>query len=219
MNIVKKKNFLFIKNNWAKISAEIIYSEIEKIHLKKEIVNIALTGGRTSSKIYIHLNKLLKKNKKKINFCLGDERYLSNKSKLSNSFSINKVLLNYKNKDHKFFTPNTKNKISKEILAYEKQINKIDILLLTLGDDGHIASIFPKFKIKRVTKNFFYFKNNWENFYRISISPNFLKKIKKTFIFVEGKKKLTVFNSLKNNKNYMLPANLVYKNGLWLIKK
>jgi len=127
--------------------------------------------------------------------------------------------LNYKNKDHKFFTPNTKNKISKEILAYEKQINKIDILLLTLGDDGHIASIFPKFKIKRVTKNFFYFKNNWENFYRISISPNFLKKIKKAFIFVEGKKKLTVFNSLKNNKNYMLPANLVYKNGLWLIKK
>tara|TARA_B110000037_G_scaffold217839_1_gene279692 strand:- start:606 stop:1265 length:660 start_codon:yes stop_codon:yes gene_type:complete len=219
LNIIKKKNFIFIKKNWSKISANLIYSEILKIHSKKETVNIALTGGRTSKKIYKYLNKLLEKYEKKINFYLGDERYVSYRSNLSNSFSIKKNLLNYRNKNHKFFTPNTKNKIQHETLNYAKKINVIDILLLSLGDDGHIASIFPKSKIINSANKYIYLKNDWEKFYRISISPRFIRKIKNKFIFVEGKKKLIVFNTLRNNKNYMLPANLVYKDGIWLIKK
>ena len=81
---------------------------------------------------------------KLIKFYLTDERIVSLKSKYSNSKFILECLKKNKIENKNFFLINKyKNyQISDLVKRCSKAVNSIDIIILTLGLDGHIASIF-----------------------------------------------------------------------------
>ena len=62
--------------------------------------------------------------------------------------------------------------------------------ILTIGEDGHIASIFKKnLKKSLKEKSISSIKNKKEKFYRISVSLKKINSIKKNIIVIIGKKK------------------------------
>jgi len=181
-----------------------------------------LTGGKTSKKIYPYLKEKLKDKKNKINFYLSDERIVGLGSKSSNSrlvldYFIKKIFI----KKSFFYIARKKNQTLDNLsVNYSKSFNTIDILLLTLGADGHIASIFNNYlPSKNIKSRYFYFKKKDENYFRMSLTPNAILSSRIIFAMVYGKNRFKIYRIIKKNKNKYYPARMIYKKAIWLIKK
>ena len=112
------------KTNWEIDAIKFIKSKISN---KKYII---LTGGRSVKNLYkkdIFFNLI--KNK---DIFLSDERLNTCKD----------------NKNANLIKKYFKNKIYLPQEFKNKYVNKIDFSLLSYGDDGHVASIFPNIKKK-----------------------------------------------------------------------
>lgn len=216
-----KKKYIF-SNSWAEKSSQIIYKKTCDLLRKKKKVNFFLTGGETSKKIYPNLKKKLKDKKNKINFYLSDERIVGLGSKSSNS----KLVLDYFikkifKKKNFFYIARKKNQTLDNLsVNYSKSFNTIDILLLTLAADGHIASIFENYlPPKNIKSKYFYFKKKNENFFRMSLTPDAILSARIIFVMVYGKNRYKIYRMIKTHKNKYYPARMIYKKAIWLIKK
>ena len=112
--------------------------------------SFVLTGGKSP----IHLYKKLSKAEidwSNVDFFWGDERFVSKKSIYSNYNLAKKYFLkNIKINKKQVFSVNTEKNYNKSCKDYKKKIIKyfnykkisFDLILLGMGEDGHIASIF-----------------------------------------------------------------------------
>ena len=127
--------------------------DIERIVLQifedKSIINVGLSGGRSIIPIIKSLMKVNLNRLKGLRFFLVDERLAANFNQthlLKNGF---KELLDIKkiNKKQLFFPKITGN-FNKDLEACNKiaKNNSLDLVFLGVGEDCHIASIFPKAK-------------------------------------------------------------------------
>ncbi len=204
---------MIIKNisyfNWEKQVA----LELSKC-LKSKKNDIILTGGTSVKKIYKYLFKILKQKKNKINIFLSDERCLRtpNPNLNANLFTlINK--LSYVN----FFPIILKNTSFKKCAdIYERKVSrKPSFVLLSLAEDGHLASIFINSKALISKKKVVFEKKLYNGFRRITLSLKYLIN-KKIFIVCKDKKRLEAFFYFKNKKNHILNY-LIKKNKLLTI--
>ena len=78
---------------------------------------------------------------------------------------------------------------------------KINLAFLSVGDDGHIASIFNNSKLCSKINPFFISKIDKENFFRISFTLQYLLKIDQVIFVITGKKKYFLIENIKSN-NY-----------------
>ena len=197
---------IFEDRKWAFFTSLKILHTLENFN-KKKTINLMLTGGNTAKNVYKHLRILLIKSKIRINFYLTDERCVSSNNKKSNYYMIKKRLLNFKKKNFNFYRILGEEKnFEKECIRYEKLLSKkIDLVLLSLGKDGHIASIFPTNKITLKKKVANVLPKN--KIRRYTVTPYFLKKIKKIIIFVKGADKGVAFRKIFfSNKKIYFPA-------------
>lgn len=173
--------------------------------------NIIITGGRYASRIYrkksfksIFKNKLL---------YLSDER-LETIKKNTNSFNLNKII------NRKLYLPN-------ELKL--KNYKNFSFALLSLGEDGHFASIFPGCKKAKsnFNKNYYVTQKKFSNFKRLTFSLKFFINCEKIYMLVNGKSKGRFFdNFIKNYKKknihkkskYFQLSKLV-KNTIFLVDK
>jgi 6-phosphogluconolactonase len=96
--------------------------------------------------------------------------------------------------------------------------NSPDLLLLSLGEDGHIASLFPGTKeINKKTNIDLILKKKGHN--RLTITPKVIEASKNKIVFVQGMKKIDKFNEiLSSNKNILAyPAHLLEDASWFLI--
>jgi 6-phosphogluconolactonase len=108
--------------------------------------------------------------------------------------------------------------IEKSMKNYEKILpKKIDLLLLSVGLDGHIASIFPRSKILNSNHLVDVVYGGNPLVERISLTPSAIKRAKKTCVFALGLEKSQLYrNALIDSKNFEeMPARLVL-NAEWL---
>lgn len=179
-----------------------LYLEIDKICTKKKSVSIMLTGGNSIIKFYKYLSKKIDMNfLKKVNFFLSDERIFENK-KNTNYHQVRKTLFKkFKDKDLKFTKFYDEKKTVEENLTYfEKKLNVMDIIFLSYGNDGHIASLFPNLKPKILKKKVCFVCNKKNKYkFRISVSMNYIKKSKHKFLFFLGDEKKKIYKKLEKN--------------------
>ena len=184
--------------------------------------SFVLTGGNSPIKLYRHLAVTKNIPWKRIDFFIGDERYVKENSKYSNINLCKKYLLNkIKISNHQIYKISTNQKsVRKDTQNYEKKIKKyflnrkiaFDLVLLGLGKDGHIASLF-KNNINRKFQGYVDFVNK-KDFSRITLTLKCINKSKLIFLWAPGKEKLNIVRKIINDQKLEFPAsNLKVKNN------
>jgi len=130
----------------SKALAQEILNIAKKSIFEKDCFSIVLTGGQSILNLYKILSKA-DSNWEKWHIYIGDERFLPAGHKDRNDQIINEIWL-----DNSPIPKKNIHFIQAELgllesrVEYEntlKKIDKFDIVLLSMGEDGHIASLFP----------------------------------------------------------------------------
>ena len=195
----------------------LFYKNLKKRLIGNNRFSFALTGGKSPIKLYQHLAKSKHIPWKKIDFFIGDERYVKESSKHSNINLCKKYLLSkIKISDHQIYKITTNQKsIKKDAQDYEKTIKKyflkkkvvFDLVLLGLGQDGHIASLFKN----NINKKF---KNNVDfiikkDFARITLTLKCLNNSKSIFLWAPGKIKSNIIKKICLDNEFLYPASFL----------
>jgi 6-phosphogluconolactonase len=185
------------------------------------VTSIMLTGGNSAERLYKiwsqSNNSMMQENN--IRYFLGDERcvptnsYKSNHYMIMNNFFKHRIdAFNFQSIYHEGYD------IDYLAEEYEKKIqNKIDVLLLSVGDDGHIASIFPfSPAIYEAEKLMIAVRGPESEFMRLTITPKVFVRARNIFVMAFGDKKRKVYeDAIKNPLDFnTLPARMVL-NGDW----
>ena len=185
--LYKSKNF--------KNQEKLIEFLTKKLSRHKNRANIIVSGGNSLKKLYKKLRLL-----QTSNFYLSDERLVNSNSKLSNFKKLSKFL------DDKLLWPTKKllsNKPNKILKRSNSEINlnpKKSIAVISVGEDGHICSIFNNYKNSLMKKKFYLVKKKNEKFYRITLSLDFIRNCNYIFVVLIGKKKIDITNKIFNTK-------------------
>ncbi len=106
-------------------------SIIEGISLQKEQITIGVPGGRSIQSIITGITKKPKL-MQKATFVLVDERRTGTKNADTVSSLGNKLI-----------APEITDSVEKDLQAYKSLLKPFDCVIFGVGEDGHIASLFP----------------------------------------------------------------------------
>ena len=219
MKIINKKSEKSLINQFV--------VNFEKDFLRKKKQNkrfsFVLTGGESPRKLYKKLSKI-DIDWNSIDLFWGDERYVSHQSKNSNyrlAFNefIKKIKLDQKN----IFPIKTNESISKASTEYSSTITKyfkykkisFDYCLLGMGNDGHIASLFPN--SENLYKKFITKPIIRKDFKRISLGLNIINNSKKILLWLNNKSKSKIYLKLKK-RGKKIPVNNLNKRNTVIYK-
>lgn len=162
-----------------KINETIIYHARKNIK-EKESFTFVLSGGNTPKDIFIDLAKNHKNSIdwRKVHFFWLDERCVSPAHKDSNyklayDYLISK--LDSVGSVHRIKGEIEPNQAAREyredvVSFFGSEELKFDLILLGMGEDGHIGSIFPNSEeVKETTTMIVYTKKKYGLYYRISL--------------------------------------------------
>ena len=189
---------------------------------KKGRFSLVLAGGKSPIKLYKHLATNKKINWKKVDFFISDERCVKNTSINSNIRMCKKNLLNkIKVSNSQIYEIYTESKSPKKIsIKYERRIKKyflnkkivFDLIVLGIGKDGHIASLFKKNIDKKSNKIVDFLKKN--NLSRVTLTLKCINNAKSIFLWAPGKKKFQIIKKILLDEKLKYPASfLKYKNN------
>lgn len=213
----------FNSNTWAKSSATIIHEAIKSILQQKGVCNILLPGGRSAESLYLAWIQLPEfKLLSGVNIYFCDERCVPKHDSQSNYQLAFSILFHSSvpNGFRIFRIEAEEPDIENAAFRYADLIPLvIDIAIFGVGEDGHIASLFPGDPaVHEFSRLIMPVIGPKAPFQRISITPLVIKKIDKIFILVSGVSKSAVLKkAIKDHYNVSeYPVRLLI-HGTWLI--
>ena len=205
-------------------ASQLIERKIQELLKTQESVVIGIPGGRSVSGIF----EILKKQPiswEKVHIFMVDERLVSLDDPDSNFNQAWKVFIEYLVKQFKlprenmhpyiYFNQDT----SEGVKAYRAELKKLngnfDIILLSSGEEGHVASLFPNHESIRNQSEFFIALEDSPKppKRRISASRKMLQKSKLAVLLFFGKEKRLALEKFQD-RNVSInecPAKLVNK--------
>lgn len=195
MKLIKTKNY----NEMSEKASDIVVKEI----LKKPNIAIAFATGKTPIGLYKNLVKAYKQDKidfSKIKAFNLDEYYpISKKNKESFHYYLHKNLfdkVNIPKKNLNFLNGESKN-WKKECDNYESKIikNKVDLMILGVGVNGHIAFNEPNSEINSKTR-LVELKHRAVRKKALTIGISTILSAKKILLLASGKKKAKAIKCL-----------------------
>ncbi|VWU51213.1 glucose-6-phosphate dehydrogenase-6-phosphogluconolactonase [Hepatocystis sp. ex Piliocolobus tephrosceles] len=219
---------------------------IRKMIQEKQSVNedgyvvIGLSGGKTPIEVYRKIAQIkdVPINKEKLIFFIIDERYKSDTHAHSNYHNINFFFKDLGiNEKEQVIRPDTNKNIVDCVIDYNEKIKlllkkhkKIDIVILGMGNDFHIASLFPNvfynIYINNYQNNYIYNENILKDVYEDNsinntCSDKVIHMMKEYVYFTttnqfDVRKRITVsLNMLGNASNKIFLLNTQEKLDLW----
>jgi glucosamine-6-phosphate deaminase len=214
MKLIKTKNY----DQMSKKASEIIIKDV----LKKPNLSIAFATGKTPIGLYKNLVKAHKEDKinfSKIKAFNLDEYYpISKKNKESSNYYLHKKLfdkLHIPRKNITLLSSQVKN-WKEECMDYEKKLkkSKVDLMILGVGVNGHIAFNEPGSEIDSKTR-LVELKHKEVRKKALTIGISTILSAKKIILLASGKKKEKAINYLlksKPNKKYPVSFLKKHKN-------
>lgn len=175
----------------------------------KSFFTLVLSGGRTPKAIFKELVKNYKKNIdwKNVHLFWVDERCVSpfhddSNYKLANDNLISKLSLSLGSVHRIKGEINPKlaaSQYQQDIkLFFKKNEIRFDMVLLGMGDDGHVASIFPKSKeLILKDKLVLASEKKYNDYYRVTLGLELINRIKFKLLMVMGSNKNEILKSGK----------------------
>lgn len=215
-NIIKVEDL----NELSHKAAEIIICEGEQAIRRNGRFMLALSGGRTPQPVYKLLSSAKYNDRidwSKVYVFFTDERCVPPNHFDSNYGMVKKLLLDHVPVRHVFEMYDGVEKPREAALAYEGTIKgvfnlatgelpKFDLMLLGLGKDGHVASVFPGFEnidIKNELVVALFVEKLGSH--RISLSLNVINQSKKNLFIISGSKKKNIICSLSSTMDSKYP--------------
>lgn len=163
---------------------------------------IGLSGGSTPRPVYALLATDQSVAWDTVTACLLDERYVPDTSPDSNRHMLEETLFTRAAEHVKKIMPNTALPLDECIADYEKAIAalSLDIAIFGMGEDGHIASLFPPLEpeafgpaavIRTVTDHFAVRD-------RISMTLPVLQRAKQRLFLISGDKKKALLEKIQH---------------------
>ena len=212
----------FNRSEWAIQAASLIDEKVRNFLNHKGVCSVMLTGGNNAANLYKAWSRLPSFNKLSgVSFYFGDERCVNPTHIESNYNLVMRTLfdLGLPLGCKIFRIKSERTSRDEEAIRYDSLIPKvIDVLLLGVGDDGHIASIFPFSNIlHELERGVVYFKRPNGLIDRFTITPKVIKNSQFCFLLAGSEAKIRVLAKAKSN-----PANIesmpvrLLSNGIWL---
>ena len=219
MKIKKKLNEITLINTFI----DQLKKDISISKKKNERFSFVLTGGKSPIKLYKKLAKS-KIDWSSVDLFWGDERHVSNRSKNSNyKLAYDTFIKKIKIKKSNLYKIDTNNNLNNSAQKYKRKIinyfrnnkNFFDCVLLGMGEDGHIASIFPNSKL--IKEKFVVKAVKRKDFNRITLSLNIINKSKKIILWLNSKFKSKIFDKYKRLGKH-LPVNNLNRKKIIVFK-
>jgi 6-phosphogluconolactonase len=204
---------------------EILIHSIQSCTAKKKSrCSILLCGGRGGKKLYksLQLHPSFK-NLFNIDLYFGDERCVSTENKESNyNLVINSLFPNGFPLGFNLYPMYSSEELL-EVMAERYSMllpSTIDIVILGMGNDGHVASLYPfhaaLYEVEKSAIVVYDAPSIVPT--RITITPNVIRKGREVFVLAVGSDKKKVLDELNSDPNnyYEMPARLAL-NGIWYV--
>ena len=207
------------KRSFYQRASNFIKSRLDIILQTKENANIALAGGSTPMPI---LNLLAKEKIEwnKINFYQTDERIVPKYDVRSNFYNLTKAFFDQiESNTFPMYTgektpENSCNSYIKKLkkIDQKKCIPNFDLVILGIGEDGHVASLFPESQLlSEKEKTVIIDPEKRNGTLRMTLSFPVLTSALHTVILTKGSKKLELLESKKARIN--LPIDYIIDNN------
>jgi 6-phosphogluconolactonase len=192
------------KMSLSKALAQEILNIAKKSISEKNCFSIVLTGGQSVLNLYKILSKS-DSNWEKWHIYIGDERCVSMRHKDRNDQVINEIWLDNstisKNNIHFIQAELGLIEAQKEYEKVLKKIDKFDVVLLSVGEDGHVASLFPNHSYPDNKMVVIESNSPKSPKQRLSMSYKQLNKSNYIFKLLIGKSKQQVVHLLQKTTN------------------
>lgn len=211
----------FEDDYWAIKASKLVANEIKNCCNTKNKCDLILTGGESAKSLYKYLFPLIAEISDKINFYFGDERCISPSSSDSNyNMVLNLLPFNF-NQRNIYRIIGDADDLNQECSRYSLLLpEKIDILLLSIGNDAHIASIFPNFDPKINSMKTKRSSSPYHKYERITITKKVIDGADNIFCLAKGENKGLAMKNAFNPESTTIqyPARMVM-NAHWLLDK
>ena len=200
------KSLEIIKEKTHEECSKLLLKLISKHINEFEKFSIGLSGGTTPELFYKLFSKKYHEYSN-ITLWTVDERHVDTTEKISNQKMINSIfndtklnLIKYDyNEDPRLSAENYTTKVL-------EKINKFNIAVLGVGDDGHVASLFPNTRaLESDKKGFVENEVNILTKWRITSTYQLLADVESLYLFVTGENKKEVIQKIGNEDD--LPVN------------
>lgn len=181
--------------------SNLIINEINKS--KKNSFTIGLSGGSTP-KITYSLLKSDIQDLSKIIFWTVDERWVPRDDEYSNQKMLNSIFADSTAKilEVEYSGLSAERDANKYASKLENNITNFDTVILGVGEDGHIASLFPDTVAVNDTENFYVSNEvNILSKWRVTATFKLLKEVDNVYLLVTGNNKKEILKSIMNNGN------------------
>lgn len=213
----------FTVPTWSKRSAALIQDRINTILREQSHCSVMLTGGRSAERLYRDWSELVSfQQMNGVSFYFGDERCVSPDDVDSNYRMAMQTLFRQGVPARcSVFRMEADNPDRDAVaMRYGKALPKtIDVMLLGVGEDGHIASLFPGHgALYETVRRVMPVTGCKPPINRLTITPVVIAQAKFIFVVATGLAKAVVLSEALKAPNdfYSFPARLAL-NATWLL--
>lgn len=181
--------------------SNLIINEINKS--KKNSFTIGLSGGSTPKITYSLLKNDIQ-DLSKIIFWTVDERWVPRDDEYSNQKMLNSFFADSTAKilEVEYSGLSAERDANNYASKLENNITNFDTVILGVGEDGHIASLFPDTVAVNDTENFYVSNEvNILSKWRVTATFKLLKEVDNVYLLVTGNNKKEILKSIMNNGN------------------
>ncbi len=183
-----------VGESWSHLASRVILSCAEELCPSVSGCSMMLTGGKTAETLYKYWDSENSFASRKVTFYFGDERCVPPDHEDSNYNMASSAFLRRLEKDphctsHRMEADRADHEVASREYG-EKLPESIDILLFGLGEDGHVASLFPYAKeLDEYTDSVVAVSCAKPPADRLTITPKVISKAKNIFILALGYEK------------------------------